>query len=87
MGTNPDLKTINGLESLLEIKAKVENEYKDMNFLLSETRTTFKDTELNLVECIAKININTPSYKLIFNTEYNAQLDDDKKMFMLKLIV
>ncbi len=84
-GTESKLQTIKGLESLPEVKLEVENEYKNMKFLLGDIRTLAKNKELNSVECAGKITIKTPNYELEYDIEYNAQLGDDKEKIFVEV--
>ncbi len=81
-GTKPNLEKFEGLP---EIEAKVENEYNNMNFLLSDIRTLSKDKEINKVECTGKVTIKTTSYSIDYEVEYNSQLGDDKKKVFVEV--
>ena len=81
-GTKPNLEKFEGLP---EIEAKVENEYNNMNFLLSDIRTLSKDKEINKVECTGKITIKTVSYEVDYEVKYNSQLGDDKKNIFVEV--
>lgn len=81
-GTKPNLKSFEGLA---EIEAKVENEYNNMNFLLSDIRTLSKDKEINKVECTGKITIKTVSYEFDYEVKYDSQLGDDKKNIFVEV--
>ncbi len=81
-GTKPNLGNFEGLP---EIEAKVENEYNNMNFLLSDIRTLSKDKEINKVECTGKITIKTVSYEVDYEVKYNSQLGDDKKNIFVEV--
>lgn len=84
-GTESKLQTMEGLESLAEIKSEVDNEYKNIKFLLGDIRTLAKDKELNSVECTGKITIKTANYELDYDIEYNAQLGDDKEKIFVEV--
>lgn len=81
-GTKPNLEKFEGLP---EIEAKVESEYNNMNFLLSDIRTLSKDKEINKVECAGKITIKTVSYEVDYDVKYNSQLGDDKKNIFVEV--
>lgn len=81
-GTKPNLEKFEGLP---EIEAKVENEYNNMNFLLSDIRTLSKDKEINKVECTGKVTIKTTSYSIDYEVDYNSQLGDDKKKVFVEV--
>ena len=84
-GTESKLQTMQGLESLPEIKVQVDNEYKNMKFSLGDIRTLAKDKDLNSVECAGKITIKTANYELDYDIEYNAQLGDDKEKIFVEV--
>ncbi len=81
-GTKPNLEKFEGLP---EIQAKVETEYNNMNFLLSDIRTLSKDKEINKVECTGKVTIKTVSYEVNYEVNYNSQLGDDKKNIFVEV--
>lgn len=82
-GVKPDLSK--EFKDLPEIEAEVEKEFTNLIFALGETRTLSKNTELNSVECVGKIGIVTSSRRAFtYDVEYNSQLSDNKKRFLLK---
>ena len=71
---------------LLEGKKELVKSLTLDSISLDTFLTTAKDKELSKVECTATINISHESNTYSFNTEYTAQLTDDKEQVYVEVV-